>query len=284
MKILFPYCFAIIMVGIAACEEEFDYKNKVADDLGTQLVVNAWITSNPEPQTVWLKKLVAVTDEGTTNPPVSGALVTLKNPNGTWLLNEVTSGEYVTDSTWRVDPNTTTELSIVWEGEQYQASAFMKKAEDFEPFKAYSAEELGIQVDARAKDWPVIPFLTNQFGYSDPARWELRFFINNPNLPPIDTSQSEVFFTHPNLETDGLLSLESIDYKIVPDSTSMILSKFSLSDEGYEYYRSVLKETDWSGDLYSTIPGNVPSNISNGGLGFFGASHVITKRTILSVR
>ena len=281
MKRIFIYLILCTII-CESCEEEFDYNAKVEGVEG-KLVVNAWITSEPIPQTVSLRQLVSVTEIGRSNPVATGASVVLKNIFAEWRLTETAPGEYKTDSTWKVAPPMVTELIIEWEGESYTAKAPMAQAIDFEPFKVYSAEELGIEVDERAQGWPVIPFLTNQFGYDDPARWELRFSINDPNLPPLDTSNSEVFFTHPNLETDGLLSLESIDYKIVPDSTEMILSKFSLTDEAYEYYRAVLKETDWSGDLYSTIPGNVPSNISNEAVGFFGASHVITKRTILHV-
>lgn len=268
---------------LCSCEEEIDYEGSILNTEDDGLVVSAWVTNERLPQTVYLSTLLAVQDVEQKAPPVEGALVSLRIAGKTWTLNEIEPGTYQTDNSWKASAGDSVHLTISWKDEVYSASTYMAKASDFEPFLAYSAEELGIEADEDEKNWPVIPFLTNQFGYDDAARWQLRFTIDIPDFPPQDTNKFEVFFTHPNLETNGLLSLESIDYKRVPDSTLMTLRKFSLSEEGYEYYRSVLTETDWSGDLYSTLPGNVPGNISNGAYGFFGASQVIHKTRILHV-
>jgi len=268
---------------LVACEEEIDYEGSILNEEDKGMVVTAWVTNERLPQTVHLNQLLGVQDVDQEAPPIEGAEVSLEVGEKTWTLSEVEPGIYRTDDSWQASPGDSLYLSISWNGENYSASTYMAKATDFEPFLAYSSEELGIEAGEDVKNWPVIPFLTNQFGYDDAARWQLRFTINIPDFPPQDTNKYEVFFTHPNLETNGLLSLESIDYKRVPDSTVMTLRKYSLSDEGYEYYRSVLTETDWSGDLYSTLPGNVPGNISNGAYGFFGASQVIHKTRILHV-
>ncbi|MEM9340065.1 MAG: hypothetical protein AAGA66_15115 [Bacteroidota bacterium] len=53
--------------------------------------------------------------------------------------------------------------------------------------------------------------------------------------------------------------------------------KASLSDQHYSFMRAVFAETQFRGGLFYVIPGNVPTNVDNGGLGFFGASAVISR-------
>lgn len=277
----------LLLALLMGCEEEIPYDSEIVGE-SDKLVVLGWITDEPKPQTVKLVKIRSVSAADSENEVVSAAELSLSNQLGTWLLNEVRPGVYRTDSTWKAIPNDSIKLKINWNDETYSATAFMPEVKDFEPFRAYSAEELGIDIGPPGNGWPILPFLTNQFGFDDAARWEMRLRIDPRHAPPgapdtLIESEPEVFFTHPSLETNGLLSLESIDNKIVPDSTLLILSKFSLSAKAYEYYRAVLTETDWSGRIYSTIPGNVPSNISHGAIGFLGASAVLTKTRILYI-
>lgn len=283
-KLLIAVSLLCVLMG---CEEEIPYDGGVVEK-SDKLIVLGWITDEAKPQTVKLVKIRPVNEADSENEVVSGADLSLSNELGTWPLNEVKPGVYRTDSTWQASPNDSIKLKINWRGEHYNAAAFMSEVKDFEPFRAYSAEELGIDIGPPGDGWPILQFLTNQFGFDDAARWEMRLRIDPRHAPPgapdtLIESDPEVFFTHPSLETNGLLSLESIDHKIVPDSTVLILSKFSLSDEAYDYYRAVLTETDWSGRIYSTIPGNVPSNITNGAIGFLGASAVLTKTRILYI-
>ena len=50
--------------------------------------------------------------------------------------------------------------------------------------------------------------------------------------------------------------------------------KMSMSDRYYDYLISVFNIVDWSGGMFSTIPGNTKTNLSKGGAGYFYASDV----------
>jgi hypothetical protein len=68
------------------------------------------------------------------------------------------------------------------------------------------------------------------------------------------------------------------DYKIKNDTSEITLQMFSISKEKFEFYYAILLETDFSGGGFSGPPANVPTNISNGALGFFSASAVTENR------
>jgi len=54
----------------------------------------------------------------------------------------------------------------------------------------------------------------------------------------------------------------------------------SLSDQSYTYYRSLLEQFQQDGGAYKPSPASPPTNISNGGLGFFRASAFVEVETI----
>ena len=68
---------------------------------------------------------------------------------------------------------------------------------------------------------------------------------------------------------------EILEHKIVNDTSIIKIQMLSISKEEYDFKLALLIETDYSGSGFSGPPANIPSNISNGALGFFGASDVV---------
>ena len=55
----------------------------------------------------------------------------------------------------------------------------------------------------------------------------------------------------------------------------------SLSDQSYNYYKFLLEQFQQDGGAYKPSPASPPTNISNGGLGFFRASAVAEAEAIV---
>jgi hypothetical protein len=55
----------------------------------------------------------------------------------------------------------------------------------------------------------------------------------------------------------------------------------SLSDQSYTYYKFLLEQFQQDGGAYKPSPASPPTNISNGGLGFFRASAVAEAEAIV---
>ena len=69
--------------------------------------------------------------------------------------------------------------------------------------------------------------------------------------------------------------------RIEKEEVEIRLQMRSISKEKFEFYMAIVLETDFSGSFFSGPPSNVPSNISNGALGFFSASAVTEKTMII---
>jgi hypothetical protein len=61
-----------------------------------------------------------------------------------------------------------------------------------------------------------------------------------------------------------------------PGGTTIIRRKYSISPLYQEFSRSLLMETEWKGGIFDVLPGNVQTNINNGGAGFFSVHTVVT--------
>ena len=65
----------------------------------------------------------------------------------------------------------------------------------------------------------------------------------------------------------------------VKDTVVTILQ--TISEEYYEYLRQGFNETDWKESTFATISGNLPTNVSQGGAGFFYVSDLYKKEIII---
>jgi hypothetical protein len=123
---------------------------------------------------------------------------------------------------------------------------------------AYNPDEMAMyQVDV---DWSHLP------GY-DPSDTLTRARLYRYTLNTIDVNyiifpqdKEEVFF---------------------PVGSILIARKFSVNENYGNYLRALLSETEWQGSLFEEIRGNLPTNISNGGLGYFSACSVLADTLIV---
>jgi hypothetical protein len=66
-----------------------------------------------------------------------------------------------------------------------------------------------------------------------------------------------------------------------PVGSILIARKFSVTEDYGNYLRALLSETEWQGSLFEEIRGNLPTNISNGGLGYFSACSVVADTIVV---
>ena len=274
----------LFMVALCGCEEEINYEPS-SQNLPSRLVVDAWLTDMPETQFVHLQQSRSVADADQAPEPITGAEVSISDGSSEVLLSEPQPGTYATPDGWQAEAGNTYSLHIFWNGSTWTASTYMEPATDFDVVELIPANELANNPGIDFETWWGIRFLTNQFGYEHPSKWDLyrilpdSIIATHPDSIQDDLRNPEpvVYYTHPSLQTDGLLNFEAVDNKIFPGGTIVRQIRYGLSDEHYAYLAAVLAESDWSGGLFDPTPGNVPTNITNNGLGWFGASGTLVK-------
>lgn len=116
----------LCLIGIIACEDVIDVDLQEADPI---LVVDAWLTNEPENQSILLTTTLPYFSE-IAQPTVNGAIVTVNDEFGNeFIFNEIGGGEYVwspsvAQPTIRAE-GTNFELSVQIDGNSYTSLTTM---------------------------------------------------------------------------------------------------------------------------------------------------------------
>lgn len=256
MKKYILFLFALII--LASCEEAIDIP---LDEADRRLVVEGLITDSDGPHHVklsWLKNF----GDTTSNAPAVGATVIIRDDEGnSETLSMTAPGFYQTQSLQGVQGRTYI-LTIDAEGKRYEAESIL-------PPTGRLDSVLYRYVD----DLAVVP----EEGYY------LRFYAQD------NGDQKDFYLTqlyqNDTLYTDGALPYLIFDDRfaqgqyipgfLVPfplDSGKHVRLSFStLTEDAYDFYFSVVQQAG-SGSPFGAPPSNLPSNLSNGAVGYFRAS------------
>jgi hypothetical protein len=66
-----------------------------------------------------------------------------------------------------------------------------------------------------------------------------------------------------------------------PKQTSVVRRKYSVSDAYRTFLRSMLSETEWRGGVFDVQRSDVPTNLSEGAIGFFAVCSVVSDSTVV---
>lgn len=267
----FSVCSAIglVLLGFLgmACQEEIDLGDIVEDQL-PRIVVYGFLTNQPDVHTIRITQSRTYTNEYADPEPISGASVSISDGTDSFVLQESAPGSYVTDSTVYGEVGRTYTIQIEINGTRYTATDRMISVSDFEPV-AFSPSKGSFN----ATCWQ---YLKHRFGTETPNMWRLEYLLPDsltdrfPDFPEVELP----YYTHPSIETNGLLIFESIDNKCLPPGTIFRHRKFSLSDAHYAYLKAIFSETDWRGGIFDATPADPAGNFDGEILGFFGACAV----------
>lgn len=265
---------SVVLVGLlmVSCEEKTDWDIPEGADT---IVIEAIITNEYKNQRIRLTKPYL-------NPngeavPVSDATVYIQAGNSVepFYESEGLPGNYFTAQPAAASINQIYRLVVEVDDQVFAAEAVME---------------------------PVLP--ANNPGFVlNPATGLYRLQWNNPQYNPFEQAMYEAVVSWSHLVdpsiTDTLAfarmmhyTLKTIDvsYNIFPQDTEeiffpknsyVIIKKYSVSEEYGAYLRALLAETEWQGSLFEDARGNLPTNISNGGLGFFSVSAVISDTLVV---
>lgn len=268
------FLYSIIVLAIVSCTERIDL------DLNNgefrRLVVEGWITDQTKAHEVrlsWTSSYYANEQA----QAASGAIVSINDGQNSFDLTEQPSGSglYYTDPTVAGSIGNTYTLNIELEGANWIASDIMREVP--------AVDSVALEyVDGDQDDDPYYDLLlwtVELPGIGDHYRWNV--LINGEN---IRDTLSDISFSDDLLYDGAELDGVAIDYfdadRVVPGDT-ITLEQHAITEQAYDVIIAVLSETSWRGGLFDPPPANVPSNVSNGGLGFFGAASVSDGYTLV---
>lgn len=263
MKTRKYYSAILLLMLVLSCEEKTDWEIK-ADENGA-LVVEAIITDEFKTQEI----ILSLSYDDLNGDPVfvTGAEVSLTDGLETFLFEaDLTQpGRYLSEQVFSAQLNVPYTLEIEWNGETYTAVNEMIEVYPFNimTFRAANRTEL-LTIGEVAPIYS--PF--------EQAMYEVN--IDWSHLVASDTAQAKLFFYSFNTIDVNELFRPPKEVVVFPKGSIVIEKKHSLNPEFAAYFRALLMETEWQGGIFDEASASLPSNISNGGLGFFGVSAVLS--------
>ena len=267
MRKLLKYIW--IFLFTAGCEEVITW------NLDTQvsdiIVVEGMLTNEMIKHQVKLSRTVDRLNE--VPEPVSGAVVTISDQDTTIVLNEFPSGSgiFMTDSVRAVTGKIYT-LNIKTGEKEFSAEATMVPVTPLDSLSYSKANKSGDLFKLNFDNTEDEPSMTEYW-----LDW-----THVPGFTDTESCRAKVIFYNLNTVDAGEIFKPESEEVVFPAGTIVYRRKYSLNEAQAAFIRTLLSETEWRGGLFDVQPGNVQTNLSEGAVGYFSASTVISDSTIIS--
>ena len=218
-----------LMFSTQSCETEI---TPALDTFEPIITIDAWLTSMPGEQTIYINQTAAYFDESG-YPTVSGAQVSVvDNIGNTFVFEETESGTYVwgsdTTETSFVQTNKVFQLEIIYDGVVYTASSEARRSPEIDSIVVEKREEeLGLPEGYYAQ------FYARDFSGSGDTYWIKAFkngqYLNKPS--EINIAYDAAFSAGGNF--DGSVFISPIREGINPydeDENEDIISPYTPGD------------------------------------------------------
>jgi len=261
---------------MSSCTEDipFDLNEEGFD----RVVVEGFITNQAKAHEVKLSRTTSFFNEEAA-PAISDAVVTISNSVASWTLTEspIGSGLYYTPADVAGTVGLDHTLRIEVDGQVYEATDLMN------PVATVDSVDVEFMLDGATEVedgyWAVRLWTTEPGDRVDFYRW--RTLINGVTDGDSISYASfgdDVLYNGTTLE--GYI-IEGYGYESMQVGDSITLEQHAISEAYFEMLLATNDQTNNHGNLFSPPPANIPTNVSNGALGFFSASGVSSKSTVI---
>jgi len=267
----------IALAFITGCTERIDVDLRESYD---RIVVEGYITNEPGLHSIELSKNTGYFNPGKAER-ISNALVTLNDGvNGTDTLKEnpENPGVYQTNPNFAGVPGREYRLRIeldepIHETTTYTASSVMPPGR--------TLDSINIHYIGRWEAWEVRAYAT------DPPTKDYYMFDLYKNGQLLTDTIDEPFVIDDRLFNGQSTNGAAIGYfqaeypeEILKEGDKITARMGRITEAHYHFMLDVSTETGFQNPLFSGPPANIRSNISDGGIGFFGAFTVDYASTV----
>lgn len=267
-----PIVYITLILLLASCEKRSDWD---LHNTGNEfIVVNAIITNEFKVQTVTITKPVSQLNQKP--DPVKGATVMVSTNGSAFTFHESSSspGTYYSDKAFIGVRNKTYSLLITSGNKVYTSKAVLEP-----PVLFNKTDSVRYQKNTADNFYHLVR-LPSTYRAEKAAMYEIELDWSSvagyQGVDPDLCKAKLMFYTLPTIDVSEVLA-PSIEQTTFPKGTMITERRYSLTDEHAEFVRALLLETTWQGGYFNTASANVPTNISEGAMGFFGACGVTEK-------
>lgn len=259
--------FFLSLFVFNSCEEKTDWD--LVTTKSNTIVVDAILTNEYKHQVIHLTLPYSTPND--TAIAVSGAEVSVwaNNDKIDFIEVEDNPGYYLTENPGAAVVNTLYQLRIGYESAIFEAQTYMiPVANPNSPSFAYVPE----------KGLYRINWNNGQYSQTEEAMFEADVRWGHLLAQPIEDSTTRAkirYYTLNTIDVSYVIFPQDKEEVLFPAGAIVVFKKYSIIPEYGDFLRALLAETEWQGSLFEEARGNLPTNISNGGLGYFSACSVL---------
>ena len=258
--------FFFLFISLISCEKQTEWQLK--GSVQNTVVVEGVITDEFQSQTIKLS--LTVGEFNKTPQPISGAEVIVSNEDSTYSFTEtpVDPGIYKSNLSFAGMLGKNYTLTINYNNNIYSAKTTMIAGSLFHPLQYLKNSN---------NDLYHISKVSNTYSPLKYAMWEILLDWSKvqgfQNHNPDSCKARLLYYSLPTIDVGQVFSPE-IEKVSFPLGTTITQKRYSLTSEYAEFIRALLYETSWEGGLFDSAHSNLPTNISNGAVGYFSACSV----------
>ncbi len=262
MRDLYTIIILASILILLCCEESANWP--INADETAKLVVDANLTDESKRQSIRLSLSTNSLQEEVV--AVSDAVISVRSGITVYpFLFDLNSSQYLSIDSFAVQGNLEYDLEIKWREHTYSARSELATVA---PIGDIAFRTFGNTDSLVIRD--IIPsYLANEQAWHD-----LQIDWSHLNEEPPNRAQT-YYFTFSQLHISQFIQ-PNIDRPRFPSGSLVYVRKYGLSEAHAAFLRASQIETEWNGSFFYPHPENLPGNISNGALGFFSTSAVLT--------
>jgi hypothetical protein len=251
-----PFFLIFLTELFISCEEE---ANIPFDTENTNLLAVEAVVTNENINHI-VRLTLPYQKQNGISTPVSGAIVSITDGTLAIVLTPGDSGKYFTPK-MRFVSGKTYSLTINLNGKQYSARDSSLPVESLSAL-SYANADGGYRF--------------NFFDTGSQPNY-IEYSIDWINTPSCTSGcRGKIFYYDlKTVDANELFKPQKTDF-VFPSQSTIIRRKFSMSNEYRSYLRSMLSETQWRGSVFDVQRDNAPTNLSEGAIGFFAVSTVVS--------
>ena len=280
---------ATVLFGFSCEERKFDISELglTPENFPYGVAINGFVSNEYTRCQVTVSKPVAITDS-IGFIPIENAIVSLTDGTNTYPfeymevdegLGNRYGGKYISVDSIKAEAGNVYTLNVLYNSRNYTASDTLPETND-ESFDMPFLRDRSYGKEVKTENWVQLSYLYHNFGYSTPCAYFHRYSYDEEwDSEPEDIYRLHLpAYCHVGSVPQGLFPNWTLGSGISGnDNDSVELVKTVFSEVYYNYFLTVQNETRWSASTFSTAPGNVKTNISEGGIGFFYAINTTRK-------
>ncbi len=284
-KLQVLFILFIVINGLTSCNEEvislsdLDISDSSFD---YDLVIDGFISTEKTICKIQLSKPVSISDT-IKYTPIDDASLNMTDGINTYSfeLIDADDGTYGSLDSIQGIADYTYTVEVTYNDKTYTASDIMPSLVSdsiYLPFTVpVTYDDDGNLVEDSDENLIDLEIYIHNFGYNDAMMWQINDDKDSlGNLFYLDLYDlTTKIYTHKGTLPQGVFANSFVTTSTSGAPTdSLEIIKMAMSDEYYNYLVSVFNQTDWKSSMFSTISGNVDTNVSDGGIGYFYAINV----------